>query len=438
MTSTTTTTNLDPQNQAQIQQKNFWHLYWDIAGFGILQGSTLAFIVVFATRLGATGWQIGLLTAGPALVNILLTLPAGRWLSQRDIAKVVVQTAFWSRLGYFFLIPIPFILSHAMQVWLILALALIVSIPGVALAISFNGLLAAAVPPEHRGHVVGRRNSLLAAMTMLCYFLSGALLDNLPLYEGYAIVFTIGALGSAFSTYHLSQIKLMAHRPFEYQPIHDRARPGRSIGFIETVNSRQSVSPRLWLNWKSTEPSLLSQITPRYQLAMAAFFCFHFTQMLLAPVTPIFFVRELHLTDGEISWLNVIFHLTVLICSTFLARLTHKFGNYSLLVGGATLLSVYPLFNGLSPSFFFLLLTNIAGGMIWSILSGALTNRLLELAPADNRAPYLAVYNLALNVAIFSSAMSASFMVELLPIRQVLILIFILRLGSGFILFKWG
>lgn len=55
-------------------RRNFLHLYADIAWFGVLNGSALAFVAVFATRLGATGWQLGLLSAAPGLVTMLIAL----------------------------------------------------------------------------------------------------------------------------------------------------------------------------------------------------------------------------------------------------------------------------------------------------------------------------------------------------------------------------
>src|SRR6185503_20752537 len=80
------------------QAANFSHLYWDVAWYGVTFGSTLSFLAVFAARLDAAGWQIGLLSAGPALVNALVTLPAGRWLEARSLGRTVVKTAVWQRL----------------------------------------------------------------------------------------------------------------------------------------------------------------------------------------------------------------------------------------------------------------------------------------------------------------------------------------------------
>ena len=213
-----------------IQGANFFHLYGDVGWFGIAFGSTLSFLPVFATRLGATGWQLGLLSAGPALVGVLFTLPAGHWLEARPLGRAVTQTAFWQRLGFLFLIPLPLVLPEAIQVWAVLLLMLLTAIPGTALMVGFNALLAATVPPEARGHVIGRRNSLLAATIMLAFILSGWILDRLSFEWGYAIVFTVGALGAGLSTYHLPRIQVPPIPHFQGRPLKDHAQPGRGVG----------------------------------------------------------------------------------------------------------------------------------------------------------------------------------------------------------------
>ena len=90
-----------------VESANFWHLYWDVAWFGLLFGSTISFLAVFAARLGAAGWQLALLTAGPAMVSVMFTLPAGSWLEKRDLGRAVTKTAVWHRMVYLVLVPLP-------------------------------------------------------------------------------------------------------------------------------------------------------------------------------------------------------------------------------------------------------------------------------------------------------------------------------------------
>ena len=92
------------------------HLYGDMAWFGLLAGTTAAFLNVYAARLGANAFQIGLLTAGPAAVNLIFTLPAGRWLQQRPIGNSVFWSAVSARGVYFLYALLPLLLAPVAQI----------------------------------------------------------------------------------------------------------------------------------------------------------------------------------------------------------------------------------------------------------------------------------------------------------------------------------
>ena len=421
-----------------VQETNFFHLYWDIAWFGIAFGSTLSFLPVFATRLGAAGWQLGLLTAGPALIGILFTLPAGHWLESRPLGRAVTQTAFWHRVGFFLLIPLPLIMPMSFQVWAVLALMLLMAIPGTALMVGFNALLATAVPPEARGKVVGRRNALLAATVMITFLLSGWILDQLPFAWGYATVFIMGAAGSALSTFHLARIRLPETPQFQGRPLKDMAQPGRGVGFVGGMSFRQGIGLRLWLNRQFNPAKILEPISAPYGWVMVAFFLFHFSQWLPSAVFSMFWVREAHLTDGQISWVNAAFYLTILVVSPLLEPLTKRLGNYRLTIGGTMLMAFYPLLVAISYHLIWYILGSVYIGVVWAILSGSLVNRLLELIPEEHRPAHLAVYNLALNIAILLSTMLGPYLADIVGLREALVITCILRLVSGLALTRWG
>ena len=91
----------------EAYRKNFHHLYWDIAWYGLLAGSSIAFLAVYAARIGATALEIGLLTAGPAAMSLLVTMPLGQWLSHQSVGKSTFWMAVLFRVGYFFWIFVP-------------------------------------------------------------------------------------------------------------------------------------------------------------------------------------------------------------------------------------------------------------------------------------------------------------------------------------------
>ena len=92
-------------------RSNFVHLYLDIASFGVLSGSAMAFVAVFAARQGASAFQIGLLSAGPATINLMFALPAGRWLEKHSGGRPVFWASVLHRVFYLLWVPLPALLG---------------------------------------------------------------------------------------------------------------------------------------------------------------------------------------------------------------------------------------------------------------------------------------------------------------------------------------
>lgn len=187
----------------------------------------MAFLAIYASRIGASGLQVGFLTAGPALANLLVSLPAGQWLEGKHLIRVSFLSALLYRLGYLAMIPLTSLFSESQQTWALILISLVMSVPGGVLAIAFNAMFADVVPPEWRAEVVGKRNALLAISITASSLLCGQLLDRLPFPLNYQIVFAFGALGAMLSTYHVGRVQMMA-APISRlnQPLHDYARPG--------------------------------------------------------------------------------------------------------------------------------------------------------------------------------------------------------------------
>ena len=182
---------------------NFFHLIADIFWFGILNGTSLAFIGVYLTRIGGTAFHQGLLAAVPAVVNMLFAIPFGSWLSGRDVAKEVVIGSMWHRIFYLLWIPIPMLFVHSIQIWVILGITLVMYIPGTILQVGFSDLFAQAVPGEWRGLVAGMRNAALAFTSVVISLVCGRLLTTVAFPLNYQILFGLGFIGAGISSLHL-------------------------------------------------------------------------------------------------------------------------------------------------------------------------------------------------------------------------------------------
>src|SRR5574338_652794 len=153
-------------------RSNFLHLYMDIAWFGILSGSAANFLSIYATRIGASAFQLGLIGAMSAVVTLFLAIPTGRWLQTRNTGKAIFRAAIFYRIGFLAYIFLPMLPSEAGQVWAIIGITFLMAIPLTPVGVGFNALFAEAVPLEYRAQVAAIRNVMLSITFMISSLVS--------------------------------------------------------------------------------------------------------------------------------------------------------------------------------------------------------------------------------------------------------------------------
>lgn len=406
----------------------FFHLYWDIGWFGILSGSTLSFLSIYATRLGADAFQIGLLSAGPAVVGLLFTLPAGRWLQNRPVGGAVFWSAALARLGYLLFILLPLLLSPSYQLLALILIVLVMTIPNTVLSIGFNALYASAVTLEWRAHVAGIRNAMLSLVFVLTSLLCGWLLNRLSFTTGYVVIFALGFVGALMSTFHLWFLRHITGTAEPGPPrirgiIGDLARPGdiRILG----ITLRTTIAPRAFA--RSMNLLQFEVLRGAYGQVVAALLLFHIALFIPIPLMPLYWVERLHFSDGDISLGTAIFHFAVLLGSLRVGRLANRFGNHRVTVIGGFLLSLYPLLTAFMTNLGVYVVVSVIGGMAWSLVGGAIGNYLLENVPDTDRPAYLAWYNLALNLAVLLGSLIGPLLADTFGLVEALVISFIAR-----------
>ena len=402
---------------------NFLHLYLEIGWYGVLSGSAISFLSIYATRLGATGFQIGLIGAMAAVVNLFLAIPAGRWLQTQHTGRAIFWTSALYRLGYLLFIFLPWLSNPPGQIVLIILITFLMAIPLTPMGVGINALFAEAVPFEYRAHVAGIRNVMLSITYMLTSLLSGYILNKVPFPVGYQIVFAIGTLGAAMSTFHLYFVRPL---PLEEETL--RASPQPQVDSVKNASAFGSVFSSLRMDiWR----------TP-FRSVLLALFAFHFTQYLAIPIFPLFNVRVLQLNDDNIGIGTALFYLTVLIGSTQIRKLAASFGNKKLTGWSVAGLALFPLLLSISRSAPHFYLVSLIGGLTFAIVSGVYANYMLEQIPAHDRPSHLAWYTIILNSAILIGSLAGPVAADALGLFGALILFGILRFLAGIYILKWG
>ena len=400
---------------------NFLHLYLDIGWFGVLSGSAVAFLNIYAARLGATGLQIGLIAAASAVVNLLIAIPSGRWVEQRNTNRAVFGASVFYRIGYALWIPLPWLFNAQGQIWALIVLAFLMAVPLAPLGVGFNALFAEAVPSRYRAFVAGNRNVVFALAYMASSLASGYLLHNITFPTGYQIVFAIGFFGAVMSSLHLYFVRPQPEdsTPLPTQPEADS--PSRTESTRGLTSSMR-----------------LDILQGPFRKVLFLLLFFHFAHYLANPLYPLFNVNILHLNDNNIGIGTALYYLTVLLGSLQLHRIVNKLGHKRVTGWGMIGMAAYPVMLALSHTVWQYYIVSLLGGFTWALAGGAYANYILERIPPADRPSHLAWYNMALNAAILASSFIGPAIGNWTGLAMALVISGVLRVIAGFFILKWG
>jgi hypothetical protein len=365
-----------PEPYPPEHRRNFLLLFLDVTFWGILNGSTITFLGVYASRIGASPIQVGILTASPAFINILFSFSASNFSRGKSHYQITRWAWLTTRIFYAMLIPIPLLLADSIQIWVIIAITLAMNVPGTLAAVIGNSFFAETVPLRYRGSVVGTRNALLAATSMLTAFVIGQISEVLPLAQQYSVVFSIGFVGSMISVLML----------FLIRPVQD-SRPAISKVEVHAATARN----------KGIRLEILRGPFGRVALTT---FIFHIAVFWANPIVPLYQTRSLNFTDLVISQGTSIFWIMYFLASTQSSRLAARWGFRRLLGVGALGSGFALLIFTYSYQSWIYLVCQIISGVGWAWIGSGLINYVLEQTPADDRPAHLAWYNTIVNSAV--------------------------------------
>ncbi len=407
-------------------KRNFLHLYLDIFWWGVLNGSILVFLGVYAARLGATTLQQALISSSPALVNLIFTFPASMLAKRYSSKQATFWSALLSRMFYLLLVPLPVLLPAQPQIWVIIALTLVMNIPGTMAAVVGNAFFAETVPPEWRGQVVGTRNALLAAASMATSLVVGQVLVQMPFAQGYMVVFGIGVFGAAMSLLHVFLI-----RPTAQPETCESSVPVEVCEELDAADRSLIRSPRNTI-------FRFDVIRGGFGRTLLMVLAFHIGVYLTVPLFPQYQVNVLHFTDRTISVGSAVFWVVHVFGSTQSFRLANRMGFKRLTALGCITVSFAILLFAFSYQPWIYYLTQTVSGIGWSMVSGGLLNYILEKVPSNDRPPYLAWYNISLNGALLLGGMLAPLFAGGIGLFASMLVAFGIRLLAALVIWKWG
>jgi hypothetical protein len=359
---------MKPSNEAEdeVQKRNFRYVQIDAIGVSI-SNVAAPFLPVFLTRLGASNFQIGLLSSMPGMTGLVLAMLVGRFLQTR---RNIIPWYSLSRLMVILCYALTGILTIAVSekfaIIATLAIWAFASIPQTALAVAFSVVMNAVAGPEGRYALLSRRWAIFGLTGVVGTFIVTRLINLLSFPVNYAIMFTVLSLGGFFSFYFSRKIYLPDQTP---PPLPNSSSP------------RQNLSNYLTLLREN--PAFLSFSTKRFV---------YFSALVLSqPIMPLFLVHEVHATDAQIGTVNMTLTLIMLIGYFFWPWVSRRRNGRFVLLATTLGLTFYPALSASAPQINWIILFAGIAGLFQAGLDLVFFDELMKTVPAEYSATFVAL-----------------------------------------------
>jgi len=368
---------------------------------------------VFLARMGASNFQVGLLTAMPAMTGLFLAIAVGRFLQTRKQVVPWYSTARMMVISAYALTGVvPFFVPREFQVPAVLLIWAAATLPQTIVNVGFSVVMNAVAGPKHRYELMSRRWSTLGLTTAITVAIVGQVLDHLDFPINYQVVFLGLSVGGLISFYFSSHIDLP---DAELPPkIH-----GQSL--IERTKS--------YKNLILGERAFVSFMIKR--------FVFFSGITLGTPLFPLYYVRELNASDAWIGIINTVQTGIVMFGYYLWTRQSKQRGSRFVLLCTTLGLSFWPVFTAFSHQVEWITLYAGLGGIFQAGLDLVFFDELMRTFPPKYSATFVSVAQSMQFFSTIASPIVGTMLADQIGLGGALVVSGALRF-FGFALFALG
>lgn len=360
---------------------------------------------MFAKRLGADDFQIGLISSMPALAAIFALIPGALFLEgQKDKKRSLKILILILGLLY----PIAAISPYLgkFQVPFFIIVIVLMNWPFSIFNIEWQSFFSDVLDGSERNIVYSKRSAIATFFGVATALTAGLILTYVPSNDSQRIliyqIFFVLSLGLALlERYFLGRIN--------NYPIHKVSR-----------------RPKPSAIFKSCFMNLVKDKEFRGFTLLA--FLFHVSWQMAWPLFFLYQVNELHADEAWISYIAVTFGISSVVTYPFWGKIIAKKGAKSIIVVGTFGLAMNALTLPFIKSLPVLLIVNILTGLTFGAFMLGLFENLMQVLPKGNKTLNIAIYTTFINISGLISPLVGVAIYKMTSLSFTLILSGILRL----------
>jgi MFS family permease len=364
---------------SQIEQRNAWYLVVEMFWASMLAAAA-TFNAAYAIRLGATNTHVSLLSSIPALMAVLISIPAGQFLQKRPRRK---PWLLWSlglyRLGYLAVILVPWLPFEGAGKGLGMVLILVtISLPAHFFNVGWIPMLSEVIPENMRASVFSARNISYNLVLSASGLLFGFWLDRVLFPINYQTLYLFGFACSMVSLYFVTKIDIpdSPYTPTDGPP-------------PRTIKARWNLFKRAL----DSQPSFMRITTNTWLHGVGVW--------MAVPLYVLHFVRNLDAAEGWLGINGTVAALATIAGFAIWRPLIQRHGELNILRFTIVCVGLYPVVVGLLPSLTLILVATALNGLLVPGVNLSHLNTLLKVTPENERPGYTALYMTVANIGAF-------------------------------------
>ena len=355
----------DPQHSL-IQKLNFRYVQIDAIGVSI-SNVAAPFLPVFLTRLGASNFQVGLLTSMPGVTGFILAIVVGRFLQTRtnivpwySLSRLLVISCY-ALTGL-----LTFFLSKEYTVIATLAIWAFATLPQTALSVAFSVVMNAIAGPEGRYTLLSRRWAIFGLTGVVMTFLVTRTIDLIEFPHNYELMFFGLSIGGLISYYFSNRIQLPDQTPPTF-----------------AQSSSTFDSARNYFSLIRSQPAFMSFSFKK--------FVYYSAITLSTPIMPLFFVREVKATDSQIGTITMAMTIVMLAGYFIWPWSSRKYGGRFVLLATTFGMIFYPALTAATPRVPLIILYAGIAGLFQAGLDLVFFDELMKTVPPEYGATFVSL-----------------------------------------------
>ncbi len=354
------------EEELTIQKRNFRYVQIDAVGVSISNVAS-PFLPVFLTRLGASNFQVGLLSSMPGATGLLLALVVGRFLQTR---RNIVPWYSLSRLFVILCFALTGILAlfiaREYVIFSTLAIWAFATLPQTALAVAFSVVMNAVAGPEGRYALLSRRWAIFGLTSVIGTFVVTRLIDLMVFPLNYAVMFLVLSFGGFISYYFSSRISVPDQPP---------APLAKSESLRDTLRNYATLLKKY--------PAFVSFASKRFV---------YFSALVLSlPIIPLYLVRNVGATDSDIGRVSMAMNLVMLAGYYLWPRVSNRYGGRVVLLATTFGMILHPALTASTTRVELIIIFAGLAGFFQGGLDLVFFDELMKTVPAEYSATFVSL-----------------------------------------------